>query len=562
VAGRSEGGRFSARLSEVRTETFPAFERIVLDFELEPESAPLSAAANCLSARDFVETTRAAAAPGAFVLQVNFPAWLQDDAARSSVLTSTLALTDTTVATTLDLQFVPDSDAGATLTVALKEARPFRLSLDPDQPRILIEVARSTPLTDESDPLRITLGSTLPRLPAPLYFLLNGDIWRLDDTGAISLTDTLEAETSLAVSPDGTQLAFCRNQDPGGDLAEQERLVPSKLWLMNSDGSNPRLLADVGINCADPVFSPDGEQVAFSVDEFGVLPAQRSIWTVQLNPPTPTPVVADAGIGGNPTPAPEAPPAPEGEAPPEPEAEGQAEPDAETAPTSTSEPAFNPFQRVAGDSEWSRAAPQWLDNETLIYVANAPDGRSTLLVRAITNNADPSERDVGAEVLANNRYTAFGAPQVAPDGRTIAVEATRLDRTGTELVLLDASGNEQDVIGGDFWTRFAGWGFDGSFAYLTATCESTFAHEYSLHQRQANGTDRVLAAGITLGAIGDTAVFREGVAYSTSDLAQAGARGPANVAAQGQTSVWFWHVDDEQRGALFTAGRRVSGLTR
>lgn len=538
VAGRTDSGRFSARISNVRTETFPAFERIVLEFELAPESAPLAAVANCISARDYVEQNRAPAAPGDFVLQLDFPAWLQDELARSSFLSQTFTLTDTRIADTLDLHFAPASPAGATVLVALSEAAPYRISLDPDQPRLLIEIARAATLADEPDELRSAFGNDLPELAEPLYFLLNGDIWRLDNSGAISLTATIEQETDLAISPDGQQLAFCRNQEPGSDLAQQEALVSSALWLMQSDGSDARLLADVGINCADPVFSPDGQQVAFSVDELGQVPQQRSIWTVQIAPPTPTAVVAEAGIGSPITNTQQL-----------------------TGTVTPTDPALSPFQRVAGDGEWSRSAPQWLGNDssTLIYVARATDGRSTLLIGSTSNG---SEQDVGAEVLAGSRYRSLAPPHVSPDGRIIAVEAARLDGSGTDLVLLDQQGTEQDVITGEFWHRFAGWGNDGSLVYLTTACESTLVQDYALQQRLSNGSERVLGTGVTDGGLGTMAVVRNGIAYVTSDQAVAGVRGPANAARQSQNDLWFWNLDTAERGVLFSAGRQISDLSR
>jgi hypothetical protein len=62
--------------------------------------------------------------------------------------------------------------------------------------------------------------------------------------------------SSPAFSPDGKRLAFERVY---GDY-ESAGPGPSELWVMDADGSNPRLLAPEGVR---PVWSPDGATIAF-----------------------------------------------------------------------------------------------------------------------------------------------------------------------------------------------------------------------------------------------------------------------------------------------------------
>lgn len=296
-AGRIDSGRFSAQLTRITTESFPAFERLVLDFALAEDSAPLSAVANCLSERDFLTTTGLPVAPGFYVLEVQLPGWLHDDAFNSSVssvFSQTLTFTNTTAARKAELRFNPNADAGATILVGLEQPVVYRLTLEQEGKRLLVEFARSSTLVSTSDQLTVPLGGSDTRIPDPVFFLLDGDIWRADATGVVSLTQSLEVETALAVSPDGDTLAFCRTQEAGIDPAIRNVAVPSSLWLMDTDGRNERRIASVGISCTDPAFSPDSSLLAFSVDETGIAPAQRSVWVIPVKEgvslaPTPTP---------------------------------------------------------------------------------------------------------------------------------------------------------------------------------------------------------------------------------------------------------------------------------
>jgi dipeptidyl aminopeptidase/acylaminoacyl peptidase len=407
----------------------------------------------------------------------------------------------------------------------MEQPVPFRLSLSRDPQQIQIEVARSSPLVESSDQLTIPTGGGSVTSPDPLIFLLDGDIWRLEqaraaplvvstpvatpanrsnqrDDGAVNLTESPEEETAITVSPDGSLIAFCQTQ-PGIDPLEMTFAVPGQLWIMQADGTNMRRLARSGINCADPAFSPDGETVAFSVDERGLMPVQRSIWVVPAD-------------GGQP-------------------------------------------QRVAGGGEWNRFSPQWLNNETLVYPANAPDGRSTLFIQRLD---DPGERDIGAELLVGERYRTLGVPFVAPNGRTIAVTALRTDPgAGTDLLLLDANGNEQEVIDEGYWARPLSWEDDGTLYYLTTACASTLVQDYSLHRRTVAGNDQVIAAGRSLGVLGDATATSSGLAYVAAARALPEPRGPGLITPQSSSTIWFWNLESGVRGELYTAERGIIAVT-
>lgn len=396
-------GRFSARLLAADASGTPAFEQVILRFELAPGSAPLGAMAVCAPTTD-LDATVAADLDGAYALRVRLPGWLRDEAFRSSPITSTLTFSGTRVLTSARLIPAADPDAGVDLLIGLPEPLPFRLTLERNPTRLTLAVARTSPIVAASDQLRVPASGGAPDLDRPAFILFDGDIWRVKAgqadagpglapvaAGATNLTASPETETALAVSPDGTKVAFCRSA-PGLDPADADLPVPGVLWIMNADGSDARPLAQVGVGCADPAFSPDGARVAFAVDETGVAPIQRTLYAVSVE-------------GGR-------------------------------------------TQRlIEGGDEWSRFAPQWLEGGTLIFAATSQDGRSTLFLR----NPRGEISDIGASVLVNDNgdaiYRALGRPLAAPDGSRFAVEALRNDGPGADLVVFDASGGILEVIG-------------------------------------------------------------------------------------------------------------------
>jgi Tol biopolymer transport system component len=350
----------------------------------------------------------------------------------------------------------------------------------------------------------------------------------------VSLTQTLRDETALAVSPDGSQVAFCRAQDIDIDPRGDMRVVPSDLWLMRADGSNEQRLADPGVNCADPAFSPDGSQVAFSVAEQVTAPEQASIWLVPTAPDEPLTITGSI--------------------------------------TDTNIVTAGRAQRVAGGDEWGRFGPAWVSNDRLVYAATAPDGRSTLFLRLLD---EARERDVGASLLlpgsaeeegASARdmgvplYRALGAPLVSPDGTRIAITAQREDTPGTDLLLLDANGQQQDVISEGYRTTPLAWSSEGELIYLTTACPSTLVHDYTLYQRGSTGGDRVLVAGRTLGALGDMATVAESLVYITGERPALGIRHIEDIAPQTATDLWAWNLGTGSRRIIYRAEQDMTDL--
>jgi dipeptidyl aminopeptidase/acylaminoacyl peptidase len=308
---------------------------------------------------------------------------------------------------------------------------------------------------------------------------------------------------ALAASQVAGRVAFCAIA-PGADVGDQ--LAPSVLWSIDLDGKDAQALAVRGRTCAEPTFAPDGKTIAFVADESGATPARLSIWTV-------------ATSGGD-------------------------------------------EQRVtSADDEWSRFGPQWLDGSRLVYAATAEDGRSTLFVRT----ANGAEQDIGADLVKGDRYQALGRPLAAPDGSAIAVEGLRANTDGADLLLIDATGAaipSQGQIGSGYWNRPLAWNADGTLFYLSTACASDVAQNYTIHTRVLkDGTDKLIAAGTTLGAIGQFATVDQGMAYVTLTRASAGPRGALSIESSSASALWFWDIGGSgARGKLAEAQSAISDI--
>ena len=104
-------------------------------------------------------------------------------------------------------------------------------------------------------------GVGLPRYPSispdgsQIVFSWHGDLWKVSSAGGLAqrLTSHPEDETRSAWSPDGSLIAF-----------NSTRSGANTIHIMNADGSDSRMIADVdrGLNVSG--FSPDGKDVLCS----------------------------------------------------------------------------------------------------------------------------------------------------------------------------------------------------------------------------------------------------------------------------------------------------------
>lgn len=104
------------------------------------------------------------------------------------------------------------------------------------------------------------------RQPDILYLVLQdigGDLWRYErDTGlTYPLTDTAGNVFDFAVDPTGEWIVYAQvNPQRGSDL-----------WQIDREGTETIMIADCHLDhCSQPAWSPDGEWIAYSREEFSV----------------------------------------------------------------------------------------------------------------------------------------------------------------------------------------------------------------------------------------------------------------------------------------------------
>ena len=502
IAGEADGGRFSARITGITTTVEPSLERVTIGLAVPSDSAPPHALARCLSAADEPPGTAA----NGYVLHIDLADWLHDDAFKTTTISPTRALSGTTVLKNLSYSFDQNAASGATLAFGMEQALPYHLTLEKDPYRLVLEIAKAGAIGANNDMLSLPASSASPS--TPLFYLQEGDVWKYQDGKTTNLTKDTRADnygdvTAIAASQAAGRVAFCAIA-PGADVGDQ--LAPSVLWSINLDGEDAQALAVRGRTCAEPVFAPDGKTIAFVADETGATPPRLSIWTVPTS-------------GGD-------------------------------------------EQRLtSADDEWSRFGPQWLDDSRLVYAAAAEDGRSTLFVRT----SDGTEQDIGADLVKGDRYQALGRPLAAPDGSAIAVEGLRANSDGADLLLIDATGAplpSQGQIGSGYWNRPLAWNTDGTLYYLSTACASEVAQNYTVHTRVLkDGTDKLIAAGTTLGGLGPATALDTGMAYVTLTRAPAGPRGPLSIERTSPSTLWFWDVGGSgARGKLAEAQSAIGDI--
>ena len=74
-------------------------------------------------------------------------------------------------------------------------------------------------------------------------------------------------------SPDGKSIVYISGYRVSSSMIIEE------LWLINSDGTNPRPLISDGFYAMQPSWSPDGEKIAFASSRSG----NMDVWVVDKN---------------------------------------------------------------------------------------------------------------------------------------------------------------------------------------------------------------------------------------------------------------------------------------
>jgi hypothetical protein len=207
--GAQDPVRFSARLVAITAEKLSLVDRVTLTFS--DTTGLIHGSAGCIEGMQWAKIAGPGGqiAPGAAVLALELDDWAHDQGWTTSPITSTMALTGTTVFDRVSFSSDPLASRGETIGIGLRRPLPFRIQVAERPARIIVEVDREAQIQAGDDPL--TQAASRVELPdRPIFFLQNYDIWHWSDGQAQPLTTTADLETALAVSPDGETLAVCR----------------------------------------------------------------------------------------------------------------------------------------------------------------------------------------------------------------------------------------------------------------------------------------------------------------------------------------------------------------
>ncbi len=120
--------------------------------------------------------------------------------------------------------------------------------------------------------------------------LLN--IWTVNRDGSNlqQLTSDTAHNFTPSWSPNGRYIAFTSNRLSAQNVGSSAEFEMYDLWIMNADGSNPRLLHAGPDDDDDPVFSADSQRVFFRRNTAGKIP---EIWVVPTDGSVPAQPLED-----------------------------------------------------------------------------------------------------------------------------------------------------------------------------------------------------------------------------------------------------------------------------
>jgi hypothetical protein len=314
--GDADSTRFSTRIEKIEFEESAELFTVTIVFT--DTNGPLHGYAECNWSDSWPRgDIGSQQAPGTAFIGLYLDNWAHDNAFEASLLTSTLSLESSNLVQGIAVSSNSLWSRGALLGIALPEPRPFDVRLEEE--RLMITIAQVA--AQQPDDLLSQEQGMLEAPRQPIFFLQNGDLYRLESGQAQPITPTIDRETALAVSPDGTLLAICRAPQDADPF--RARTDPrATLWIMRVDGDEQRQIADVG-GCNDPSFDESGSLIAFTATNGSV----SQIWTVPIADGSPQAVTSQI-------------------------------------------------------DEWSRHAPHWIGRDRLLYRATNENGQSILFLNS------------------------------------------------------------------------------------------------------------------------------------------------------------------------------------
>ena len=166
----------------------------------------------------------------------------------------------------------------------------------------VVPVSGDSPINVTNDPAWSPMGSWSPD-GSRFLFVSNQEgneeiyLAEADGRNPVRLTNSPANDRDPAWSPDGSRIAFSSGLDVQIEgTTTWQVVIPSRIYVMNADGSGRRALTDGSIDPdpnsslglpfahAGPTWSPDGSLLTFAVTVTGLGPHQRLFTVYVVNP--------------------------------------------------------------------------------------------------------------------------------------------------------------------------------------------------------------------------------------------------------------------------------------